>query len=159
MTQQHTDVVLRHVVVPVAIERAFEVFVSRFGDVKPREHNLLSAPIAETVFEPWVGGNILDRAVDGTECRWARILAYDPPRRIVFSWDIDPQWNLEADPRLTSEVEARFIAEASDRTRLELEHRNIHRHGPGWQNVANGVGGADGWPRYLTRFGDLFHGN
>jgi hypothetical protein len=66
--------------------------VDRFGDFKPPEHNMLAAPIAETVFEPRVGGGIVDRAADGRECRWARILAFDPPDRVVFSWDISPRW-------------------------------------------------------------------
>jgi hypothetical protein len=84
MTQ--TEVTVRqHVVVDAAIDRAFAVFTERFGDFKPREHNLLHAPIAETVFEPRVGGNIIDRAVDGSECRWARVLVYEPPIRVVFS--------------------------------------------------------------------------
>jgi hypothetical protein len=77
-------------VVDAPIERAFSVFTGRFGDFKPPEHNLLGAPIAETVFEPRVGGGIVDRAADGSECRWARILAFDPPDRVVFSWDISP---------------------------------------------------------------------
>jgi hypothetical protein len=57
------------------------VFTERFGNFKPPEHNLLSAPIAETLFEPRVGGHIFDRVVDGTEYRWARILVYEPPVR------------------------------------------------------------------------------
>ena len=83
------------------IERAFSVFTDRFGDFKPPEHNLLGAPIAETVFEGRVGGSIVDRAVDGSECRWARILAFDPPDRVVFSWDIidrhGPGWEAVTD--------------------------------------------------------------
>ena len=80
------------------IERAFAVFTEQFGDFKPREHNLLAVPIAETVFEPRVGGHIYDRGVDGSVCRWARILAYEPPSRVLFTWDIGPTWQLEADP-------------------------------------------------------------
>jgi hypothetical protein len=91
-------VVRRQVVVDVPIDRAFEVFVERFGDFKPKEHNLLGSPIAETRFEPHVGGHIYDRAEDGSECRWARVLAYEPPHRVVFSWDIGPTWQLEAGP-------------------------------------------------------------
>ena len=108
------------------------------------------------MFEPRVGGHIVDRGTDGSECRWARILAYEPPDRVVFSWDISPQWRIESDPDLTSEVEVRFIAETPDRTRLELEHRHLDRHGPGWQSVRDGVHGDEGWPLYLTRFADLF---
>jgi uncharacterized protein YndB with AHSA1/START domain len=156
MTQTDTATIRRQIVVEAPIDRAFAVFTGRFGDFKPPEHNLLAAPIAETVFEPRVGGNIVDRAADGTECRWARILAYDPPDRVVFSWDIGPQWQVETDPELTSEVEVRFIAETQGRTRLELEHRHLDRHGPGWESVSDGVAGDAGWPLYLTRYAALF---
>lgn len=96
-----------------------------------------------------------DRAVDGSECRWARILAYEPPDRVVFSWDISPYWQLEAEPDHTSEVEVRFLAETPQRTRLELEHRNIERHGPGRDGVRDGVDGDAGWPLYLARYAAL----
>jgi uncharacterized protein YndB with AHSA1/START domain len=155
MTEIDTATIRREIVVQAPIERAFAVFTERFGDFKPREHNLLASPIAETVFEPRVGGNIVDRAEDGSECRWARILAFDPPDRVVFSWDISPQWRIETDPEQTSEVEVRFVAEGPDRTRLELEHRHIDRHGPGWESVAEGIGGDQGWPLYLSRFAGL----
>jgi uncharacterized protein YndB with AHSA1/START domain len=148
--------VRRQVVVDAPIERAFAVFTERFGDVKPREHNLLGAPLAETVFEPWVGGNIVDRAEDGSECRWARILAYEPPNRVVFSWDIGPRWTLEPDPAMTSEVEVRFVAETPSRTRVELEHRHLDRHGSGWEGLAEGIDETDGWPLYLARYEALF---
>jgi hypothetical protein len=121
MTQAADVVVRRQIVVEAPIERAFAVFTERFGDFKPPEHNLLGAAIAETVFESKVGGHIFDRGVDGSECHWARVLAYEPPDRVVFSWDISPQWQIESDPDLTSEVEVRFIAETPQRTRVELE--------------------------------------
>jgi uncharacterized protein YndB with AHSA1/START domain len=155
MTQAATAVVRKEIVVEASIERAFSVFTERFGDFKPAEHNLLRVPIAETVFETRVGGHIYDRAEDGSECRWARILAYEPPTRVVFSWDIGPTWQLETDLDSVSEVEVRFIAEDPDRTRVELEHRNLDRHGPGWEGVRDAVDSDDGWPLYLTRFAAL----
>lgn len=118
MTQTEAGVVRKQIVVEAPIDRAFTVFTDRFGDFKPPEHNLLGAPIAETVFEPRVGGSIMDRAVDGSECRWARILAFEPPDRVVFSWDISPRWEIETDPNRTSEVEVRFSAR--------------HQRTPGW---------------------------
>jgi uncharacterized protein YndB with AHSA1/START domain len=156
MSQAADTIVRKQVVVPASIERAFSVFTERFGDIKPREHNLLGAPITETVFEPRVGGNIYDRADDGRECRFARILAYEPPHRVLFSWDIGPTWQLEPDVANASEVEVRFVAEAPDRTRVELEHRHLDRHGPGWEGIYLGVEGDDGWPLYLARFAALF---
>ena len=155
MTTQASDTATRHsIVVEAPIERAFSVFTDGFGTFKPREHNMHQVEIAETVFETHVGGNIYDRGVDGSECRWARVLAYEPPDRVVFSWDISPQWQIETDLDKTSEVEVRFIAEASDRTRVELEHRNLDRHGPGWEAERDGVAGDGGWPLYLARFAE-----
>jgi len=159
MTQAAATVVRRQLVVDAPIAQAFRVFTERLGDYKPPEHNLLQAPIAETVFEPKVGGHIFDRATDGSICRWARVLAYEPPDRVVFSWDISPQWQIETDPENTSEVEVRFIAESPIRTRLELEHRDIDRHGPGWQFVSDGVAGDGGWPLYLDRYAALLTPN
>jgi uncharacterized protein YndB with AHSA1/START domain len=158
MTQASATKVVKEIVVEAPIERAFTVFTAQFGDVKPREHNLLDAPLVETVFEPRVGGHIYDRGEDGSECRWARVLAFDPPYRVVFSWDIGPTWQLETDPENASEVEVRFIAEGPERTRVELEHRNLDRHGPGWESLVDGVDGPDGWPLYLERFAALLAG-
>jgi uncharacterized protein YndB with AHSA1/START domain len=147
---------IRHqVVVEAPIERAFSTFTDEFGSFKPPEHNLLASDIAETVFEPHAGGHIYDRGVDGSECRWGRVLAYEPPDRVVFSWDISPRWQLETDPGNASEVEVRFIAESPDRTRVELEHRHLDRHGAGWEAVREAVDSDGGWPLYLSRYADL----
>jgi uncharacterized protein YndB with AHSA1/START domain len=143
------------IVVEAPIERAFRVFTEDFDRVKPRDHNLLATEIAETVFEPRVGGRVYDRGVDGSECQWARVLAFEPPNRVVFSWDISPQWQLESDFERASEVEVRFVAESAERTRVELEHRNLDRHGEGWESVRDAVGGDGGWPIYLQRFSEL----
>jgi uncharacterized protein YndB with AHSA1/START domain len=155
MSPQATDTAVQaSIVVEAPIERAFRVFTEDFGSFKPREHNLLEVDTAETVFEPFVGGHLYDRGVDGSECRWARVLAYEPPNRVLMSWDISPQWQLEPDPEKTSEWEVRFIPESPERTRIELEHRHLDRHGEGWEAERDGVGGADGWPLYLQRFAD-----
>jgi uncharacterized protein YndB with AHSA1/START domain len=156
MTTQAQDTSVRtQVVVDVPIERAFAVFTDDFDSIKPREHNILQVEIAETVFEPREGGRIYDRGVDGTECQWARVLAFEPPERVVFSWDISPQWQIETDHQKTSEVEVRFVSETPERTRVELEHRNLDRHGAGWESERDGVGGEGGWPLYLQRFAEL----
>jgi uncharacterized protein YndB with AHSA1/START domain len=152
-------VVHRQVTVDAPIDRAFDVFVERFGDFKPREHNMLGVEIVETRFEPKVGGHIYDRGADGSECRWARVLAYEPPDRVVFSWDISPNWQLETDPANASEVEVRFTAETPTRTRVDLEHRNLERHGPGWEGVRDGVSDDGGWPVYLARYAGVVAGN
>jgi uncharacterized protein YndB with AHSA1/START domain len=153
------DAVVRHqIVVDLPVEQAFATFVDRFGEFKPPEHNLLGAEITETRFEPRVGGHIYDRAADGNECRWARVLVYEPPQRVVFSWDISPQWQLEVEESNASEVEVRFVAEGPGRTRLELEHRYLDRHGPGWEALGGAIDSDGGWPLYLSRYADLMAG-
>jgi uncharacterized protein YndB with AHSA1/START domain len=147
--------VVRHqVVVRGTPGQAFAAFTERWDEIKPQEHNLLSTPLVSTTFEPRVGGHIVDRAEDGSECRWARILTFDPPDRVVFTWDIGPTWQLDR-PENASEVEVRFVAEGPDHTRVELEHRHLDRHGPGWPDLRDGVADEQGWPLYLARYAGL----
>jgi uncharacterized protein YndB with AHSA1/START domain len=156
MTVPAADTAVRtSIVVDAPIERAFSVFTEDFGSFKPPEHNMLGVELAETVFEPREGGHLYDRGVDGSECRWARVLAYEPPNRVVISWDISPQWQIETDLSKTSEVEVRFLAESPERTRVELEHRNLDRHGEGWDGMRAAVGSEGGWPVYLERFAEV----
>jgi uncharacterized protein YndB with AHSA1/START domain len=143
------------VLVDAAQDRAFKLFTEQFDKIKPREHNMLGVDIAESVFEPHAGGRVYDRGVDGSERQWGRVLLFEPPERIVFTWDISPYWQIETDLSKASEVEIRFIAESADRTRVELEHRHLDRHGDGWEGLRAGVEGDEGWPLYLARYAAL----
>jgi uncharacterized protein YndB with AHSA1/START domain len=146
MTMQAAETSVRtSITVDAPIERAFSVFTDGIGIWWPPEHHILQGELAEMVFEPYVGGHVYDRAADGRECRWARVLAYDPPTRVVISWDINLEWQIETDHQKTSEVEVRFTAEDPERTLVELEHRNIDRHGDGWERMRDAVGSPDGW--------------
>jgi uncharacterized protein YndB with AHSA1/START domain len=152
MTMQATETtsVRTSITVEAPLERAFSVFTEEIGTWWSPEHHILEAELAAMVFEPYAGGHVYDRGVDGSECRWARVLVYEPPTRLVISWDINLRWQLETDPGKTSEVEVRFTPEGPDRTRVELEHRNLNRHGEGWEQMRSAVGSPNGWN--LTRF-------
>jgi len=152
MTDTQGPSVHSSIVVNAPIDRAFAVFTEDIGSWWPPEHHLLEGALAEMVFEPRTGGHVYDRGVDGSECRWARVLAYEPPVRVVISWDINVQWQIETDPAKTSEVEVQFISEAPDRTRVELEHRKIERHGDGWENLRDAFGSPEGWSAELRSF-------
>jgi uncharacterized protein YndB with AHSA1/START domain len=154
MTPQVLDTSVRtSITVRAPIEPTFKVFTEGIGTWWPPEHHILEAELAEMVFEPRVGGNVYDRGVDGSECRWARVLTYEPPNRVVFSWDINPSWQIETDHEKTSEVEVRFTAEGPDATHVELEHRNLDRHGQGWEGMRDAVGSPGGWN--LERFAEV----
>jgi uncharacterized protein YndB with AHSA1/START domain len=132
-------------------EHAFQVFTDGIGTWWDPRHHLLEGPIETMTFEPRVGGHIVDRYVDGRECRWGRVLAYDPPRRVVFSWDITLHWDVETDPDKASEIEVTFTAVNPERTHVVLLHRHLDRHGEGWQAMRDAVG--QGWS--LTRFAEV----
>ena len=155
MSIQATDTVVRgSVEVQAPIERAFEVFTQEIGRWWDPNHHILKAELAEMVFEPRVGGHVYDRGVDNSECRWARVLAYEPPHRLVISWDINARWELETDPEKTSEVEVRFLAQGPDRTLVELEHRKLERHGEGWERMRGAVASPDGWMLGMRAFAE-----
>ena len=152
MPEQTSPPVREAVVVDLPVERAFQLFTGDMAGWWPPEHHILDGELAEMVLEPRAGGRIYDRATDGSKCQWARVLTWDPPRRLVFSWDITLQWTVETDSGRTSEVDVRFVPEGSSRTRVELEHRNIQRHGDGWEGMHAGVGSSAGWASGLARF-------
>ena len=152
MTTQIADTAVRaSIVVDAPQQLAFDVFTQDMGGWWPPDHHILEGELAEMVFERREGGRIYDVGVDGSECRWARVLVFEPPERVVISWDITTHWKLETDPARTSEVEVRFVAEGPERTRVELEHRHLDRHGEGWQNMRGAVGSPGGWQGGLQR--------
>ncbi len=151
MTQTQATSVTTEIHVDAPIERAFAVFTTGIGTWWDADKHILGAPLAAMEFQPWVGGHIIDRGVDGSECRWARILAYDPPRRVCFSWDVSPSWQIETDPAKASDVEITFTRTSADRTHVVLTHRHLDRHGDGWEAMRNAVG--SGWS--LTGFADV----
>ena len=137
--------VRRSVVVEAPIDRAFTFFTRDIGMWWEEGKHLLDEPVAEMVFEPRVGGHIIDRGISGKENRWATVLAYDPPAHVAFSWSIDLTWQIEPDLAKSSEVHVTFTDQGEQRTLVELEHRHLDRHGEGWEAMRDAVGSPNGW--------------
>ncbi len=153
-TQTSGTTVTETITVEAPVERAFHVFTQEMASWWPPEHHLIQGTLEEMVVEPRAGGAIYNVATDGSRCQWARVLAYEPPQRFVFSWDISTDWTVETDLARTSEVEVRFVAESPSRTRVELEHRHIDRHGDRWESMREAVGSDGGWRVGLARFAE-----
>jgi len=142
-TQTSPTTVSTEVEVDATAEHAFRVFTEGIGTWWDDDKHILQAPLAEMVFEPYVGGHIIDRGTDGSECAWATVLAWEPPTRVCFSWNINLQWQIEPDPQRASEIEISFTEVAPGRTRVVLTHRHLDRHGDGWEGMRDAV--SAGW--------------
>jgi uncharacterized protein YndB with AHSA1/START domain len=149
----HAETTVRtSVVVEAPISIAFDVFTTQFNAWWPRAHHISAAELDAAVIEPHVGGRWYERDVDGGECDWGVVLAYDPPNHVAMSWHLNAEFAYDADPTRASRVDVRFTAEAADRTRVVLEHSQLDRHGDAWRRLAEGVGGDDGWPGILAGY-------
>ncbi|TDV55294.1 SRPBCC family protein [Actinophytocola oryzae] len=145
--------VTKTVTVDAGRERAFAVFTERFATWWPKSHHIGAADLADAVIEPKVGGRWYERGVDGTECDWGVVLAYDPPARVVLSWHLQGDWSYDPDPARASEIEVTFTEEADGCTRVELVHRHIERH-RGADDVVSGVDSPGGWTGILTDYAE-----
>jgi uncharacterized protein YndB with AHSA1/START domain len=156
--QESPTAVHASIVVDAPIERAFKVFTEEMGSWWPKEHHIIEAELAEMRLEPRAGGRLYDVGVDGSECDWSGVLVYEPPTRIVFAWKITVDFKPEPDPARASEIEVRFEPEGEGRTRVELEHRELQRHGEGWENLAEMFQRPDAWPGTLDAFAAVLAG-
>jgi uncharacterized protein YndB with AHSA1/START domain len=148
-----TDTTFRtSIMVEVPIDRAFTVFTEGFDSWWPRGHHIGTAEMAEARLEPGVGGRWHERGVDGSECEWGRVLAWDPPRHVAMSWHLDGAFRYDPDPDKASRVDVRFIAESAGLTRVELEHSGLDRHGSAWTEVRDGISSEGGWRDLLAQF-------
>ncbi|MFL6076124.1 MAG: SRPBCC family protein [Mycobacteriales bacterium] len=138
------------VTVGVPVERAFRVFTASFDSWWPREYHIGAADMAEAVLEPRVGGRWYERGVDGSECDWGRVLAWEPPHRLVVTWQINGRWQYDPDPAHASEIELRFTADGPEQTTVQLEHRHLDRLVDG-QALRDGITGGGGWKAILER--------
>jgi len=129
--------------VPLPVDEAFMLFTEGIGTWWNADHHIIEAPLSHMVFEPFAGGNVYDVGTDGSECRWSRVLVYDRPHRVVFSWDIDTRWRIETDPARCSEVHVTFTEDEPGRTTVALEHQHLDRHGEGWERLPEAIG--TGW--------------
>jgi uncharacterized protein YndB with AHSA1/START domain len=142
--------VRRSVTVKAPPERAFEVFTGKIGAWWPKTHHIGAVDPETIIVEPRAGGRWFERAPDGTECDLGKVLAWDPPNRLVLAWQLTHEWKY--DPGLVTEVEVQFFAEADGSTRVELEHRDLERFGEHAERVAAAIGAPGGWTAVLEAY-------
>jgi uncharacterized protein YndB with AHSA1/START domain len=151
---QAIESIRREIVVPVSADEAFEVFTSRMTDWWPSDHHIGTAPIEQIVVEPHEGGRWYTRHEDGSETYTGYVATWEPPHRLVITWQIGADWRY--DPKLVTTIELRFVAEAPDRTRVELEHRDLERFGPEAERMRQTFEQPGAWSATLSAFAAAF---
>jgi uncharacterized protein YndB with AHSA1/START domain len=146
----HPAPVRRAVTVNVPQARAFQVFTEGLGSWWPRSHSIGQSPQKTAVIEPREGGCWYEIGEDGSRCEWGRVLAWEPPARLLLAWQIGGDWRF--DPDLVTEVELRFVAEDAERTRVELEHRHLERMGEAAERVREQISSPNGWGKILDLY-------
>jgi uncharacterized protein YndB with AHSA1/START domain len=152
MNQTSIAPVRYELTVPISAQQAFTLFTEGFNTWWIG-HHIGEADLAEAVIEAKVGGRWYERGVDGSECDWGRVLAYDPPSRLVMTWQLNGEFKYDPDPGHASEVEVLFTEE-NGQTRVNFEHRHIERLGASAEELARQVAMPGGWPGILERFAD-----
>jgi uncharacterized protein YndB with AHSA1/START domain len=137
---------------------AWRVFTEQMGTWWPLAvYKIGKANAVDAVIEPRVGGRWYERGDDGSTCDWGCVLAWEPPSRLVLSWDISADW--QPDPTLKTEIEVRFIAEGDGSTRVELEHRHLDRYGPRRDEMRAIFDKEGDWGRLLQMFAGAAEGS
>lgn len=147
--------IVRTVPVKAAPSRAFELFASRMADWWPKGKTIGRAPHVAMVMEPRAGGQWFERDADGNETHWGKVLAWEPPSRLLLGWQISSRWTY--DPELLTEVELTFAPAAGGGTLVTLTHRNLERFGADAPSHAERLGG--GWPTRLAEFAQYADAN
>jgi uncharacterized protein YndB with AHSA1/START domain len=143
--------VVRSVTVNATAAHAFRTFTEGFHSWGPSGYKIGSADLAEAVLEPRAGGRWYERDVDGSECDWGQVLAWEPPHRLLLAWQIDGAWQHDPDPEHASQIEVRFVADGPTRTVVSVEHRQIDRLAHA-SELFESIGGDGGWNTLLARF-------
>lgn len=145
------NAVRKSVTVEAPRELAWRVFTQQMGAWWPLVHYKIGkAAAVDAVIEPRVGGRWYERGDDGSTCDWGRVLHWEPPSRLVLTWDIDANW--QPDPALNTEIEVRFIDAEGGVTRVELEHRRLDRYGARRDEMRRIFDTEGDWGRVLAQY-------
>lgn len=144
--------VRREITAQAPVDRAFEVFTTGMATWWPAETHAVGPTPADCIMEPFEGGRCYNRSHDGTETPWGQVRIWEPPGRVVFSWQLTPQWAYEPDPARASEVEVRFTDAGDGSTLVELEHSGFDRYAEGGDAMRATVAGEGGWSLLLDLY-------
>lgn len=138
--------------VPATRKEAFRSFTDGFGTWWPPAYTWAGDVLEEIAIEPEEGGRCFERGPHGFECDWGRVLVWEPPIRLAFSWQIAADRVPQPNPEKASEVDVRFEEVTSESTRVNLVHRAWERHGNDARGYRDGLGSERGWSYILDQY-------
>jgi len=151
MTYEDPNSVRKVVRVQAPPAIAWRVFTEQMGAWWPlASYKIGKAKAVDAIIEPRVGGRWYEQGEDGSTCDWGSVLAWEPPARLVLSYDITADWQYDAG--LKTEIELRFVPDGSDATRVELEHRRLDRYGARRDQMRRIFDKEGDWGRVLEGF-------
>lgn len=124
----HVPDVRKSVTVPVPAGEAFRIFTERPAEWLPAGHTFIPEPEAVSM-EPRAGGRFYERGADGAEATRGTITEWDPPRRLVMTWRMGPNWRPVPDDETASLIEVDFLTAGQDATEVVVTNTHLHRHG------------------------------
>lgn len=142
--------VKKQIVVETSQQRAFRTFTDGIDRWWPREHHIGASPLERMILEPRAGGRWYSICKDGSETDVGKVIAWEPPQRLVLAWQITARW--QYDPAFSTEIEVQFLAEGPRRTRVELEHRQLERYGADAETMKKAFEADDAWAASLQAF-------
>lgn len=145
--------------VDIPPEEAFRLFVDQFADWYPRAYTWAGEKLATIEIGSHEGARCFERGPHHFEVDWGRVLAYQPPEQLVFTWQISYNREPIPDPAQAGEVEVRFIAlDEHQSTKVKLEHRKFEQHGEDGAQYRGALASAKGWPFILNQFKEFVDG-
>ncbi len=136
-------IIRKEVIVNASQEKAFCVFTEGFDSWWPKTHHIAKVEMKESVMETKLGGRWYERGIDGSECEWGKVIAWEPPKRFALTWQLTADY--QYDPNFQTEVEVTFDSMGEGKTRVTLEHKNLDRYGKDMEKVKSSVGSEGGW--------------
>ncbi len=141
--------IIRSITVKAPPAQAFILFADHIKHWWKKGSTLGKKPHVDLVIEKMAGGRWFERDEDGAEADWGKVLAYEPPARLLLGMQLNKSFKF--DPSVTTEVEVTFAPDGGGGTLVRLEHRNLERLGAGAEQMIAGM--TAGWTGHVEAFG------
>ncbi len=119
----------KEILVDASQETAFKVFTEKIDSWWPRTHHIGKTPMTELVLEPGINGRWYSKHEDGSEVNVGKVLEWQPYARLVLAWQINA--GFQYDPDLITEAVVNFISITPSKTKVQFEHKKLHKLGEG----------------------------